>query len=261
MTIKQRKFCKKIYNKKAFSLVEISVVIVIVSLIISSFFVLSKSNHITSKRKDTHKKITKIYNSLKYFVAQNNRIPCPAPINQLYSEETYGQEGISTGVCQTTTSAFYSSGNIIIGLVPVKTLGLSVEDSFDGFDSKLLYVIDKRFAESASNFDIITSGDLVVKQYISSTNTTTRNAILAIVSFGENKLGAFNKNSLTQIEQSSNVDEIENSLTSVDVNFFSFSNRSGNDFDDIVFFKDKKDFLLDSRAYFLDDTNNTESNN
>ena len=53
---------------------------------------------------------------------------------------------------------------------------------------------------------------------------------------------------------SSDADEVDNSLSSVDANIIFQSSRS-RVFDDMVFFKNKNDFLIDSQAYFLKESN------
>lgn len=249
-------------NKGAFTLVEMSIVMIIISFILVSFLISSKSNFRSKKKLETNQKIYRIYNSIKAFVANNHRLPCPASMNKLYSFSTYGAEGINSGSCLTTSEEFYSSGNIIYGLLPVKALGLKIEDSFDSYDSKFAYIIDKRFAEDSANFTSVANGEIVIKKYITDAEVSpNESAILAIISYGENKLGAFNKNSLTQISASLDEDEIENSISSFDQNLFAYSNRNNDSFDDIVLYKGKKDLLLDANVYFLADTNTTESNN
>lgn len=257
------KSCLKLNkNKQAFTFVEIAIVIMVVSIILVSFLVSSKSNFRSKKKIETSQKIEKIYNSLKAFVANNHRLPCPAPINELYNSATYGEEGINSGSCLSTFGAFYSSGNFIYGLLPVKALSLKIEDSFDEYNSKFAYIIDKRFAENSSNFNTISEGGLVIKKYITNAEIyPSENAVFAIISYGENKLGAFNKSSITQIPASLDLDEIENSTSNFDENLFSYSNRNNDSFDDIVFYKNKKDLLLDANIYFLMDKNTTESNN
>lgn len=243
--------------KKAFSMIELAVFITVISFVLVAFALSLSGDVETNKVSLTKKRMDKIYNALGVFVAQNSRFPCPAAIDDVLSDSTYGDEGRSSGNCITTSGSYFTSGDLVYGMVPIKALGLTLEDSVDGFDSKFVYVIDKNFAEDSTYATALTSSDggITIKNYIngSSSNVTTT-AVFAVMSYGKNKKGAFNMNSATQISASSDTDEVDNGSASLNTDFVAFSDRGT--FDDIVLYRDNKiEFLTDFGIYNLYDDN------
>lgn len=240
--------------RRAFSMIELAVFITVFSFIVAAFALSINSDVANKKVSITQERIDKIYNALGLFVAQNSRLPCPGKITDVLNNASYGDEG----GCVSGTG-FYVSGDIVYGMVPIKALGLSLQDSVDGFGSKFVYAMDKNFATS-NQFNL--DGGITIKNFINnaSSNVST-NSLFVIMSYGPNKRGAYNMNSENNISASSDVDEIDNGFASLNNDFIAFSDRADGSFDDIVFYrKDKSDFLRDFDIYNLFETNRTESN-
>lgn len=249
--------------KRGFSMIELAVFITVISFILVSVALSISGDVENNKAAITKKRIDRIYNSLGLYVAQNDRLPCPAAINKVLSDSDYGDEGISGGNCLTTAGSYFEDvgETLVYGMVPIKKLGLSLDDSVDGYGSKIVYVVDKSFAENTNNFSSDT-GTITVKNYINSvsSNATTQ-ALFVLISYGKNKSGAFNMNSENDIAASLDIDEIDNGSASLNTDFTAFTDRTAGTFDDIVFYKNSKaDFLLDFDIYNLISSNRTESN-
>lgn len=256
---------KKYFLKaRAFSMIELAVFITVISFVLVAVALNITAKTQNNKSLITRSNIKEVYKALGTFVAKNSRLPCPARINDVLSDSTFGAEGISSGECDTNSGSYFTSGNLIYGMVPVKALALPLDYVVDGYGSKLVYVVNKRFAEDATYESAFTSesGAIVIKNYVlGSESTLTSDAIFVIISYGKNKRGAFNFNSPTQIANSSDTDEIDNSASALDNDFINFSERAGGSFDDIIFYRNNKnDFLQDFEIGNLVSPNTTESN-
>lgn len=138
-------------KKKAYSLLELSIVIVIISILISGVMTTAVGNINYAKTKVTKDRIQVLYKALGNFVATNGRLPCPAGLTVLKTNATYGTSIGAAGTC--SGSGVYTSTantNLVYGMVPVATLGLSKEMGEDGFEDKISYVVDKNFTAAAN---------------------------------------------------------------------------------------------------------------
>jgi len=252
-------FLKKIF-KRAFSLIELSIVIIIISILLSGALSIATSTTNSAKIKTTNNNIDEIYKALKVYLLANNRLPCPAPITAIKaSSTTYGESAVNYGTC--SASGIYTSAtstNVVYGMVPVKDLGLSIDMAEDGYGSKLAYIVDKRFTNSSTfGLSASNSGLMTVKEITSagSDQENTREAIFLIISHGANKSGAFGVNSATQNTASDDGKEQLNYAVPTGDETASIGNtfyyRAGNSdvFDDVVFYKTRNMMVTESNAF------------
>ncbi len=243
-------------QKKAYSLIELSIVILIISILISGALTVFSGSANNKKITITKTRIDEIYKALGGFLLVNGRLPCPASIIAIKSTDaTYGAEGTAAGNC-TAGGGVYASGssNLVYGLVPVKTLGLPNEYAEDGFEGKIAYIVEKNFTTS-STFDNATETATMTLNEISQgvNQVITNDAILALVSYGANKSGAFNANGTVQNTRSSDNSEMENDLgasNAFDKNLV-FNAPDNDVFDDIVFYKTRNSLISDFDAFSL----------
>ena len=256
-------------NKTAYSLLELSIVILIIAILISGAMSMSVGTLNNAKNKATQEKIAEIYKSLGNFLLANKRLPCPASLKKLKNTDSdYGAEVVNcsgAGVYQSTTSS-----NLIYGAVPIKALGLSNEMAEDAYENKIIYLIDKRFsvgAEAILNFSnntfaTATSNNIItVKEKPAGVEQiASPDAMILLISLGANKSGAFNSNANSQNTRSSDIDEMNNDITSFSDgnpstasfdNVIIASSENSEIFDDIVFFKTRNQIVNDFNAMFL----------
>lgn len=271
-----KKDLKKLSNhshRKAFTIIEISVVLVIIGIL---FMQTLSSTKITNniKNRITKDRMTAIYKTMGSFLADKKRLPCPASILLDKKHVDYGKEvrDINTFMC--LGSGIYnptgspSSINISFGMVPIQDLGLPSEFAEDGFGNKISFFIDKRFAmnyieQPDNNLSVPSFGTANYKGIMTIKNRTNvgaitinNDAILVLLSHGENGYGSF-KTTGIQNSIGNLLEEIENSLSSFasgspifDKIFY--ANFDGSDqFDDIVFFKTRNDFVNDFKLMSL----------
>lgn len=263
--------------KKAFSLIELSIVILIISILITGSIGISKTATDSAKSKVTKERMNIVYAAISNFVAKNKRLPCPASSIVTKGSTTYGTEGFSGSAC---TGSFISTNasNLTWGMVPTKTLGLDQDMAEDGFGTKFSYVVDNRFAVASVNtasttgFEIIKSApaqsdadsvDLlgINPQAPSGTNLLdNQNAILLLLSHGANKYNGYNANG-TSINGASGLSDENNNSCNENGSCSTSSTASFNrdfvvnstdpNFDDVVLFKTKAQLVKDAGLEFI----------
>lgn len=264
-------------NRQAYSLLELSIVIVIISILISGAMTTAVGNISNAKVKITKDRMKTIHNALGSYVTTNRKLPCPASITELKTGDNYGQALTSCSSMSTSSGGVYvssSSSNLLYGMVPVSTLGLAKEIGEDGFEDKIAYVVDKNFTDAANlslfpNFAvptfststiINTSNNInILEKSGSATITAITNAVFVLVSYGPNKRGAFGINSSTQNPVPTDGDEISNYLAAGSPNFDnSFVGISENSdlFDDIIEYSNPRQLVAAFNLYHLLPCNN-----
>jgi prepilin-type N-terminal cleavage/methylation domain-containing protein len=252
-------------KQRAFSLVELAIVITIISVFIAGVMNVGVGVTNNSKVTVTKNKMNEIYKALGNYAAANGRFPCPAPVTNIKGDANYGNNqtnglgscfditsnaGVVTGAYSSTTA-----NTLMYGMIPVQNLKLSSEMAEDGFGTKFGYVIDRRFTGFNENGTINNfkngpeSSVITINEVGSTTETVTNGAAFVIVSYGANKKGGFNASASTQNGRSADTDELSNDLGTTaspnfDATFVSLSDKS-DVFDDILFYKTKKNIMTD----------------
>lgn len=254
------------YRSSGFALLEVFIAMLIITILISGFFVPGLALNNYHKRKQTHQKIQEIQLALNRFLETNGRLPCPT---NPASPTIVNTETLSNGECVGTLS--FAGGTVLYGAVPTQTLGISQELMQDGWGNKILYAVPKELTPKIANKSTIvfyknTIGLIkIAKTTVSSNalaypeNTDFSNYIAtsyknesaitvplssdhlyAIISYGENGLGAYGifgeQNSKDGAEAT--LGENQNFMEGkTDVVFFKnpSSNLKGGKLDDIVY--------------------------
>jgi prepilin-type N-terminal cleavage/methylation domain-containing protein len=245
-------------SKKAFTLIELAMVILIISILISGGLSVSLTAINNAKIKITNERIAQIYNALGNHLLSTGRLPCPASILEIKSSSsTYGDEVTCSSSSGGGVYVSTISTTLNYGMVPVTALGLPKDMAEDGFGNKLVYVVDRTFADTAG-YSYSSYPPIVVTENQGSSDqnitTNTDGAVFVIMSYGSNQSGAFPSNSATQNAASADSKELSNALTSsdfyIDSKFYSEA-KSSDVFDDIVFYKKRNNLLLDFDALSL----------
>ena len=266
-------------QKSAFSLIELSIVILIVSILITGSLGISKTALNNTKTKITNDRMNEIYSALTNFVAKNRRLPCPALLTTPKGDATYGNETATPGTCTSSltssfTTAPVSADNLVYGMLPLKALGLDPDVAEDGWGTKFSYVVDKRFTRATTSLTDTASGsfelsksaeaeDGVLISNVASTNLIDIqgpsdtsllpdfNALFVLISHGANKFYGYNATGTAQNGVSTVADEISNgyNATTMDARFIAYSTDAG--FDDFVLFKTKSQLIRDAGLEFI----------
>lgn len=269
-------------NKRAFSLIELSIVIIIISILLVGTMSASIVALDNAKYKVTRDRMQQIYKALGNYLLVNKALPCPASILELKTSANYGIASASSGSCDGTPGVYIGTGSysshLAYGMVPTQTLGLSSDMAEDGFGSKITYIVSSGFTDPslvdetrgfgsiypAANFNNVTEQFITIKQNSGAAWVTNSNeAIFVLISHGSNKKGAFNSNSNAQNELSSDVNEQNNYAIDFNNssnptanfyninNYFTFGFDGSDEFDDVVFYKSRNAMVMDFNAMSL----------
>ena len=182
--------------------------------------------------------------------------------NTSYGAEIRTGTTLSTPCIDSTSNGVILSAGFIYGMVPVKTLGLSNLVGKDGFNTKLSYIIDQRFANAVDssgtngfegsdpNINMINIKELSIL----TGPVIMLNGIMVIISHGPNKLGGFNSSGTSQNSPSNATnDEKDNAINSfvaspLSGNFDNtfITNSTDSLFDDVLIFKNKMQLAIDA---------------
>ena len=230
-------------KKNGFTLIELSIVALILGIFAVSAIPVSTTVLRSARIKTTDERLDSIESALEAYLISNGRLPCPADLEDVKSDLSFGVEKESSEICQ-SGSGHYQSGNLFYGAVPTTTLGLADSVMSDGWGNKISYVVDGRFS---SGFETtVSDSNGMTMETENSSRPITTDAIYALISHGENEYGAFPLESGTQLS-------ITGASSEEALNYYSVSPYTttftysvyDEDFDDIVRYKTKMQLVMD----------------
>ena len=178
-------------RRGGFSLVEISIVLVVVATMLAGVLPAITESQKTNATSETAERMEAIEQALLTFRSGNGRIPCPASNTASVTNTNFGREAATPGTCTGgTPAANYSGGGAVAGGVPVKALGLPDEYAFDGWGRRIDYHVTTALTATGT-FATTTAGVLNIRDSADTNRTTT--AAFALVSHGPNGHGGFTR--------------------------------------------------------------------
>lgn len=124
-------------RSRGFSLVELTVVLVIMGLILGLFMGASSTLMNAQRAQTTQVKLRAIDQALVSFVSVNRRLPCPA------------NGSVTAGIEVSPCTA--AGSNQVNGVVPWAALGLSASDIEDGWGVRITYRVDPVLTDSVGD--------------------------------------------------------------------------------------------------------------
>jgi prepilin-type N-terminal cleavage/methylation domain-containing protein len=251
-------------SRHGFSLIEMSVVILIVGLIAGAGFSILTSTMGRNDYSNTKARITEIKRAITRYYTANNRLPCPADLTAKYGDTNYGTETFA-GACSTnapaaseTFRAVVASNNIRQGAVPTRALALQDEMMYDEYSMKFTYAVMESFTVDPipTSNGVITIGDGVTATPI--VDGATNGAVYVIISHGNDRIGAYTTGGTPSTACTAKVNS-ENDIANCDTPFdgifasaqFNDLNRDNtNWFDDILGWAMKSEFSCTGVAEF-----------
>ncbi len=223
-------------SKQGFSLVEISIVLVILSVVLSGVLPYITESVDSGNVDDTLERVEAIENALLAFKASSeDRMPCPADPAAAPRDATFGFETATPGTCTGSLSA----ANSVAGDVPVKDIGLPDEYAFDGYGRKFTYAVTTAATSSW------TDGAITVNDSTPAARTTA--AVYVLISHGPNGHGGRTKAAGTARYAGSNAgaNELENCDCDANAAITTYNDvfvqtMGTTDFDDIVRYRTKE---------------------
>lgn len=232
--------------RAGFSLVEMSVVLVIIAIVVSSGLTLSTSVAERNAFKETQDELEYIAGAIQRFYNRNGYLPCPANPEIPRDNSTYG-----TSTCTVTNMTV--GINSKRGMVPIRALNLPDKYASDAWSRRYIYQVSWTSAAATSFTEInnhtTTFGRLSIQNESSPAVTIAQNVAFAVMSAGMNRYGSYHKDrddsSLIGCTAGPNYPHervnCANSLVLRDVPFNPKSATAANQFDDFIVWRHADD--------------------
>ena len=243
--------------KSAYTLLELSIVLVILGFTAMTFLGVVDSYVRVNKYQVTFQRLEAIeLKILKYF--KNNRgLPCPASQTTSSESSGFGEDGdpcnsaSTTGVCP-NAAEYVDSGSTrgYQGSIPVVSLGMPASYMYDGWGRRFTYYVASNlvckdgtnlnmyFYQNESYLPVVSNKPSVDG---SSQHDYEANAYV-VLSHGVNGYGGYTKAGVQVSEVNASSDEVENA--DGDMNFV-YNYFRPKEMDDILLFKTKWQLMLD----------------
>ena len=175
-------------TKSGYTLVELSIVIIIISLLTASGLAVGASMVARAGYVDTGKLLDQLEQSLRDYYVVNGRLPCPAAIDTLPGAAGFGEETACTaGGAIAGTHHMNDGGGVRSGMIPVRTLGLPDNAASDKYGSRILYVVNEDLTDTVT-FGGATEAITILD---ADDDPILTNAAYAVLSQGPDRRAAF----------------------------------------------------------------------
>lgn len=144
-------------NSKGFTLIELSILIVIAGSIATGILALLSIGNSTKASETTTKRMETIQEAIAAFVDINGYMPCPADRDTATGTVEYGVSTDCTGSSSGTTDVSSGNEEVKIGVIPTRTLNLPDSYSVDGWSNKFTYATPTELAQTIAKFDNYTT--------------------------------------------------------------------------------------------------------
>jgi hypothetical protein len=173
--------------QQGFTLVQISILLLVASLVLVT--ILPSTRTSLSANTTTTAQMNNLLTAMRQYETTHAALPCPADASQPISGTSYGVAASGIGTTNNCTggspAANYvdSTNHVAVGMVPVRTLGLSNAYALDAFGRDITYAVD-------TNATSCFTGGLV-GQITVTDNGTANSTVAALVSHGADGHGAW----------------------------------------------------------------------
>lgn len=193
-----------------FTLIEMAVVLVILSMAAAGGLAIVARSTDVEKVRITRERMEKVLRAVEIYVMRWGYVPCPAnpmlsPTNEYYSKQMCYISGGTQYANATMIPISHAATKVSMGAVPTGALGLSPDYMLDGWGRQFSFVMDRDVPLTASlpfgytgNTDIRVvdaAGVPMTKDGAglptTSANDDPRNPAVVIISHGKNGFGAF----------------------------------------------------------------------
>lgn len=169
-----------------FTLIELSIVLVIIAIIAGSVLSIGTYQTETAKIEQTQEKLKAVQEALAAYVMINGALPCPA-------DGELAETNASYALADCTAGTQIAAENMYVGVVPARTLELPDEFVLDGWGKRITYAVHEDFTTPA-NFAAPPSGSFLTVETITAAQQRTEQAAYILLSHGHNGYGAWLRN-------------------------------------------------------------------
>lgn len=205
---------------RAYTLMEIAIVMVVAGVLLAAFTGAYNVYARERARSQTIANAEEIMEAINRYVMQNGHYPCPAPLNDSYTDDTYG---VASGACAVTGSLGFSASEGLFteqgartdqvlvdpsagtksnnprvkrGAIPFRTLGLAEKYAYDGYGMRYLYAVTQNLAVKGKF--VANAGGIGVYRGTSTASAASvvdpeYSAHFILFSAGPNRMGGYNR--------------------------------------------------------------------
>jgi len=207
-------------NLSGFTLLELSIVLVIMSLMLGGILAALAQQSRIAKNAELEMKMDAIEQALVAYASDLTNLALPYPANHsiAYSNNCFGRMW-ENGACSDLPKN--GSSNVSSGTVPVRSLGLPDEYAFDPWGNRFTYKVSDVVANYPGKVAILPfsvngiSASLMFPGHITvrdptGVSTIATAVVAAIISHGPNGFGAFSVDGIIKTGYSTSTGELNN---------------------------------------------------
>jgi prepilin-type N-terminal cleavage/methylation domain-containing protein len=194
----------KILHPRGYSLVEMAIVISLIGLLVGSALTVGGSKVERKNIAAIDTQLDDVETALYAFYKKYDRLPCPASPTLTEADANFGVEDNCTSANPTLADIVQLNDTTAdeqwVGTLPTRSLGLPNNKMYDVWGSRLVYAIDKDFADATKTFNSEEGTLAATMLKINDKNNNsvyiadTKNPVVYILlSHGKDKRGAYNK--------------------------------------------------------------------
>jgi prepilin-type N-terminal cleavage/methylation domain-containing protein len=216
------------HRQKGFTLIEISISIIVIGLMIAPLFRLYDTYLIEKRIRVTQMALQTVVSEMEAYRDIQGAYPCPAPMTAARTAATNGA-AMNTGDCSAAyfaaipqvagecldgiclkSSVRAGASDIIVGTVPFRNLQMTEEDVLDGYGNRLLYAVTQDLTDITTfNSE---EGGISVIDTAGNDLVPDNDTMFLLLSYGSSKNGAYNKNGLQGLACPTTGPEVENCI-------------------------------------------------
>lgn len=129
-------------TQHGFTLLELSIAMAVIGVVVAGGLSMSTSLVDQQAHVQTENQMDEIDKAISAYVAINERLPCPAAPSLSAGAIDFGAEHRTGNSCA-TTSGVTESNNVVIGMLPVRTLGLRDRYVADEYGNRYTYAVTR----------------------------------------------------------------------------------------------------------------------
>lgn len=142
-------------NNKGFTLLELSIVLIILGFLTTTSLTVTRGYINYQKHAETKEKIKRIETAINEYVLKNKKLPCPAAINKDYKNATAEEN------CDATRNV----DGVLIGAIPADDLGIDKKDLADAWNNKITYFVVENYTNSNNFMNYTEDDDLINNKF------------------------------------------------------------------------------------------------
>lgn len=215
-------------SKNGFSLLEISVVLLVVSLAVTSGIMVFNKYSAQSKYSQTEYTMRQVMTAIKKYALKYGELPCPADPTISFNSEYYGfsrNPSDCDGAVNLDTGAKR-------GMVPVSSLNIYPSLANDAWGNRFDYIVVR---ENTADDALASYNDIPLNLRNYGEGEFSR-VVVIVISHGENGFGAYSGRGGTTWKNDDNADSMEQRNSNNNTGGTFYTSTPYMKFDDIVYF-------------------------